>query len=498
VTLENHVIHLEGGRMAADTPRAVVQRIARDAATRCGPGGIVLHFHGGLVDHAAGVAIARRLAPVYRDAAGAYPVFFVWESGLLETLQNNLAEIAREKFFRMVWKRIAGIVMRKFRSEPGQRTGLGLPPVDASSLADAIDAALDRGAEDALPVSEPAPPVMLEELTSVEKLSLEQELAVDAELTLEIEQVSAGLRLPDEVEADRRARSARVPGSTRTLMDPDALAHLVDRPTPGARGLVTVAKLIEAVVSVAAGVIRRFLDGRDHGFHATVVEEILRELYLANAGGAVWGWMKGDTQDAFRDDATVYGGTAFLEALRDAVDPNNPPRITLVGHSTGAVFISEFLDKAAGILPPAQPYDVVFLAPAATCERTAATLQAHHERIRGFRMFTMTDAYEREDRLVPVLYPHSLLYFVSGVVEGSADTPIVGMHRFYDDVEYPDGAFPSVRIVRDFVRGGAGRAVWAVTVDGPAGQRSASQRHVDFDDDEVTLQSVAHLLEAGF
>ena len=36
-------------------------------------------------------------------------------------------------------------------------------------------------------------------------------------------------------------------------------------------------------------------------------------------------------------------------------------------------------------------------------------------------MFTMTDENEKKDRLVPVIYPHSLLYLVSGVVEPEVD-----------------------------------------------------------------------------
>ena len=50
-----------------------------------------------------------------------------------------------------------------------------------------------------------------------------------------------------------------------------------------------------------------------------------------------------------------------------------------------------------------------------------------------FRMFTMTDDAERKDGLLPVVYPRSLLYFVSGLLEtgpdgkGEPGDPLVGL-----------------------------------------------------------------------
>src|SRR5687767_6525247 len=60
---------------------------------------LVVHVHGGLVSESRALAGAERLLPIYREA-GAYPIFLVWESGLLETLRNNLGDIAADKLFR--------------------------------------------------------------------------------------------------------------------------------------------------------------------------------------------------------------------------------------------------------------------------------------------------------------------------------------------------------------------------------------------------------------
>jgi hypothetical protein len=214
-------------------------------------------------------------------------------------------------------------------------------------------------------------------------------------------------------------------------------------------------------------------------------------------GEFIWNTMKKDTADAFQDDGNVYGGRALLEALANNIDASDVPQISLIGHSTGAIYISKFLDLASVLLPSTQKYKVVFLAPASTCELTAETLTVHDDLISKFRMFTMTDGYEKQDQLVKILYPHSLLYFVSGVVEGGFDVPLVGMERYYHPGSYPKPSFPAVDTVRNYVASDPNRSVWSVNTTGVDGHRSASEKHGDFDNDSETLDSIATFLVCG-
>lgn len=498
MNVHDHVIHVENGKLASDTPVATVDGIV-DRALAHGGKGIVVHFHGGLVSYDKGLATATKLHAEYLDA-DAYPIFFVWESGLVETVVNNLGQIGDEQFFKLAWKRLANIALRKAGQSIGQRAAGTLPAVDDLDVQAAIDAAVTTHDDAPLVASEPTIGDDVEELTEVEQFMLEQELTRDLELTLTIQQISNGLRTPTEVEADRTARSGTIRGSTETLMDPEVLDELVERPDPAERGFVTTVMMIKKVVSIGASVINRFVQHRDHGFHATVVEELLRGLYLANVGGVVWNQMKLDTADAFGDDEQAHAGTALLAALRDRIDPHDPPKITLIGHSTGAVYISELLGKADTVLPPSIRFGVVFEAPASTFEKASATVEQHAARISGFRMFCMDEERELDDRLVPVIYPHSLLYFVSGVVEPDADTPIIGMQRFHDRTDYPDGDYPEVGPARDFIAQSADRAAWSITdAQAPEGQRTAATKHGAFDDeDPATLASVKHIIENGF
>jgi pimeloyl-ACP methyl ester carboxylesterase len=497
VPVDEHVVHLEGGRLAADTPAAAVDQLVTRAIDH-GGNGIVIHFHGGLVSYARGIATAETLHREYL-AADAYPVFFVWESGVTETIVNNLGSVAKEAFFKLAWKRLTDIVLRKFGQTDEQRAGGALPPVDDEAVQAAIDRALDEEDPADLRATEPAvAPVA--ELTPAEEFLLEQELFLDPELRAEIQRISNALLTPEEVEQDVAARSGTVRGSTETLMDPAALSTLVDRPDPAERGVLEVAAMIRKLVSIGAKVIKRFAAGRDHGFHATIVEEILRALYAANVGGILWGQMKRDTADAFGGDPDAHGGDAFLAALNDRIDPADPPRIVLVGHSAGAIFVSRFIARADDLLPPAVVFDVVLEAPAATFAVAAKTISEHEGRIDGFRMFSMDDERERADSLVPFLYPHSLLYFVSGVVEDEVDMPLLGMERFHDPDDFPAAAHPDLATVRSFLARSADRAVWAVTArDSPPGLRTEARKHGDFDDrDPATLGSVKHIIRTGF
>lgn len=493
--MNEHIVHMENGRLASDTPASHVHQIVREAIKHPEGGGVVIHFHGGLVNEANARGIAENLTPIYMKA-GAYPIFPVWESGLLETLQNNLAEVAREEFFRKVMKLVRRSVKRKFRQDSGQRGSGVLPAIDTTSDDESIEQALVNGDITLLPVDD-APPDDLTLVTSDERLALELELGQDPDLGGLVDEILATLRDPDDVSRDQGARAiAPVVASTATLVDPIVLNRLTESDDASSRGLVSTLRVVKAVVKIAVRVIMRFVTKRDHGLHATVVEEILREFYLANIGGKIWEAMKQDTADSFGLNPEVHGGTALLTQLA-AQGPADGAKITLVGHSTGAVYISHFLAAADTIMPVAWKCNVIFLAPASTCDLMAETLTRYSHRIGHFRMFTMTDHYEKQDKLVPVLYPHSLLYFVSGVVESQTDMPIVGMERYYDFDHYEPGDFPKVDIVRRYIEESATKAVWSVT-DSGEGRRSSAASHGKFDEDLDTIASVQHILREGF
>ena len=489
----NHCLDLKNGAFNATGPAELTglfQTLAADPQRER----LVVHFHGGLVSAAnAATSIDTTLLSLYRQA-GAYPVFFVWHSGALEVIQHNLAEIFREKIYQRLLARVLQFVEAKLRQQPGERGGRlelqdefeFIDPLRQAGPTEVPLARLDtrRLAADA-------------ELTDIEADQFRETLEQDVIIPPEAAAIAAGLRSPAEIERDRASRSPTVPGSRHSLMSPEALRDLqpVD---PAERGLVSTSAIITGAGRVLGRVIKRLAQGRGHGVYTTCVEELLREFYLANAGRQVWTWMKEDTADAFGDDPGRYGGTAFLEQLKAAWQPGQ--QITLVGHSTGAIYICHLLAHAAQRLPPEIKFDVVFLAPACDFRLWADTLALHGDRIRHFRQFGMSDALEAQDRLVPQVpvYPRSLLYLVSGLLEDEPDQPIVGMERYYTD-QPPYDRYREIELVRRFAAGAARpRLVWAETDAGP-GRRSQGTSHGAFDDeDPATLASLQYLIREGF
>jgi hypothetical protein len=345
-----------------------------------------------------------------------------------------------------------------------------------------------------------------------------KQLLGDSDLQIEAARIAQGLRSPEEVSQDAASASRGEPlqGSTQTLMSPEVIDEMRPRPgmDEGVRGFVTAAAALKRIavgaVRVLAEATRRFAERRDHGIQATIVEELLREFYVANIGKAVWSEMKKDTARAFGDDGNRFGGTAFLQRVQQLRAAGAAvPRVMLVGHSTGAACICQFLKYADALLPPAVRFDTLFLAPACDFHLMATTLHEHERRIGNFRMFAMQDATERKDLLLDVpqlnavpfvkkLYPGSLLYFVSGVLENESDWPIVGMQRFgTGEHPFQSGAFPEIDDVRAYLGGIKNSGVWSV-VNGPDGSSSAAEHHADFHTDPATLKSLAHILQAGF
>lgn len=365
------------------------QKLADDKAEK-----LVVHFHGGNVSRDEGMAIAGRLADAYRDA-GAYPVFFVWNSSIAEILSDT-----REKLFRPLTQQLAGIF-----SWSALRSFFASQP--------------------------------------------------------------------------------------RGLLYRAAFASY---------------RAMCALYRIA----RRFLSGRSHGIRATIVEELLRAFFVAEFGFAVWYTMKREIVDAFKDDANTCGGTAFLLGLQGLLEKKPGLRIILVAHSGGAIYACHFLENAAKHIPDAK-FDVIFLAAAVTCELFDETFRKHRDRIRRFRSFALQDSVECGDRLFEVrsfkdrllnfIYPRSLLYFMSGVCEHEdrdrrdiGDVPLLGMQRYYEKPRvYRDRDIETLRaFMRDPQSG-----VWSIANGGP-GLGCSTAKHIGFDEDQVTVASLKHIIRNDF
>ncbi len=437
---------------------------------------LVLHFHGGLVDEAAAEEIAARLLPVYRDRGGGYPLFTIWQAGLGETLRNNWREIVAEDVFPRLVERITQFIWGKLDRAPGEK-GARLALPSRFAVEDEIRVA--ETGEEPLAGREAEAANIDPDLTPAEQAQFEELLRTDTVLTQAADRLVAGeaVELAPELEKEAaRARAARAPEE---------------------RGLIETGMLIRAGLRVLTRTLGRLRGKRDHGIYTTIVEETARELRGDLVGGIVWKHMKKDTADSFAGPADSFGGSALLEEIGRLHADGLRPRIILVGHSTGAVYICHLLNAAAARLPQEVRFEVVFLAPACTFALMDETVQRAGERVAAFRSFGMEDRLEKKDHLFPPFYLRSLLYFVSGVVESEVDLPLVGMRRYHSGEEpFTRDAFPEIANVLDFAARFPAPWLWSKKDLGP-GLKTEAEKHGDFDNDPATLDSVAQIVAAG-
>lgn len=532
----DHHIHLENGQFAETTAEDLAR--AFDKLEKATPAnGIVIHFHGGLNSRDVALKTATVLKPKYEEA-DAYPLFFIWESGFGETVRNNLRDITQEPFFRQLIAKLAGYLARKLRIQlqpnwlgetagfrpeafgtPEELVGETIQPVMVSeSTAESLVQQWFRRTEG----NQSEDPLLPPSASSAGKILFEGEIS-EEELAEIFERDSSFQsnyqHLANRANAEEAVTHVMAESTTGmragdTHLDPRAKQELFG--STAAEGLDPVSELsfsgaywAAKVAKVGAAIgwrtIDRFRNQRDHGFLTTLIEETLRQLYADAIGRSFfWNQMKKDTVDAMGDDPSRHGGTALLKQLIELHDrTGHVPRITLVGHSAGAIFVANFLLAAHRELPADVKFDVILLAPAVDTELFHQAMQT--KRVAAIRMFAMSDELECRDALLAStssvlrwVYPKSLLYFVSGLLESEVDRPLLGMQRFYDTQVFPDSKFPELGQARSMLVPYPDRLVWSID-QGEPGRRSASTRHGDFDrEDSETLGSVLHIIQHGF
>lgn len=426
---------------------------------------LTIHFHGGLVDEGAGLAIARKMAPVY-EAAGSHPVTFVWETGLVETITRNLTKIHNTKLFQ----KLVVYVLREVAKQLGGGIG-GKGPGERMTLSE-----------------------VEKELTRIDKFDRFDPGArgtarVMAEVDVEEARGDIALGLRETMDADGFPEFVESGEAETEYLAP----HIGQQGIGQSKGLVSLSVFVKLLTKVAYASILRFVRGRDHGLYPTVVEEILRELWvwsgMKDAAAAMWA----ANQVPVNDDSHV--GTYFLDKLTAYQQANPGLVVDLVGHSAGSIAICHMFRAAAQRASQLSLRNVVFLAPACTSELFHMEVVSHPQRFAAFRMFTMADAFESKDQLVTGIYTRSLLYFISGVLEREADVPLAGLARNLS-AEKPYDAPELLRIATWLNEAGRNRLILSVTSGTAAGLISASTTHGDFDDDFPTLESLKVIISA--
>ncbi len=445
---------------ARSTPQSVDEIAARVRQT--GARKVALHFHGGLVDETAGLEIAARMERVYADA-GTYGITVVWETGLLETVRDNLESLNSTALFN----KVVNYAIRQVAKRVGLETAVGARGSDAP-LTEAEVAAARAADAELVPVPTGARgPGQVRDEADIDEAEIEAELELELAADLEAQEAFAAA---DELQEDATAR-----------------------------GIISSVTAARTIARIVVRTLRRFLAHRDHGVIPTVVEETLRAVYLANLGAWAWSRMKSKAEAMFQPNPGAIGvdshaGTYLLATIA-ALQAELDLAVDLVGHSAGSIAIAHLLTTATERHPELRMRHVVLLAPAATTEVFASGILAHQERFQKLRVFTMEDALEARDRLVSGVYPRSLLYFISGVLEPpDDDATLVGLARDIGGQAPYDGE--PLRLIHEYLAA-SDRLVFSKSPAGAAaGMQTAAVHHGDFDDDALTLESLATIVGA--
>lgn len=461
---------------------------------------IVLHFHGGLVQR--DTAIKNSIATKsFYDTYGAFSIFPIWRTGILETLGDVWVEIAKESLFQILIDRVSGWAHGQILNVVGcDRAGIPERTLATVTVPTMIESGnngdFSKEFLQGVDVKELKGKDL--KLFEIEEEAIKAELTKDTNLKLEIDAILAGAGKP--VDPDTRDLDGINPQKPKeSIADRAVLEQLAEDANARSLGLGTALKVLDIVKEV----LKRFMEGRDHGLHATVVEEVLRAFYLGSIGTTVWEDMKNDAAAAF-NGGDEWAGTAILDEI--ARVPKEQ-RIMLLGHSAGAIFISEMMKKA-GAGP--RPFEIVFIAPAVRTKVFVDGVVKNQAAVSHFRMYSMSDENEKKDFLIrglpvvgdlPWFYPRSLLYLISGILEQDAvDADVLGLQRFNQPNCWNAGN-QFVKAAKEFCAAGTDRICWSVTSGDNNKLQTNSLSHGGFatpGDDNLTMVSIGHVLKTGW
>ncbi len=402
---------------------------------------LCVFFHGGLVSREAALTTAHDLVKDY-VGAGAYPLFFIWNSDLITVIRSWMHEVGSNAAFIDLASDGVQAVGAKMNLALGLRPDKGLPASPPTSLKDVAKAA----------------------------------------------------KTFDRTWAKRSGQHL---GVTQGELD-DFAKRLLEAWKFLPKGKRRLTKtLLRGHHNPLSRIIERFNAHRDHDLYTTIVEELLLAIFgddEDNPAVKAWNSMKVFIDHAFKPNAKMYGGTAFLKGLFDVWKPDM--RLTLIGHSAGSIYIQRLLEALAQApdKPASIKAEVVFLAPAISFERMAAGLESVRPFISRFRMFGLNSAREAGYPEVPG-YDKSLLYLVSALCEQDplSDKPLVGMERYWSGTK--PYVLPEIKPISDWVP--IEQREWSPS-DERDGYRTNADRHGGFPEDPLTKQSMKYILENGF
>lgn len=472
-----------------------------------------LHLHGGLVTEENGLQTAKAWSGSPPAGIGLtqpwQQAFVIWRTGVLETVQANWQDLFdNDHLYNALLKRLIEFISKKIGipGADGRATG----KTAALSRSEIVQKLKAKPAGD--PFAQELSPVL--DATSISRAANIGQRQTEAELADEFEAfLRADTEFNDSIASISASINSRAVGRGARAATPEEhkraatmLERLNDEVSEPLRAKAPTGEagrstafgvgvyFLKHAASIVIRVIRRLRTGRDHGFYATIVEELARQLYGDRIGATIWGMMKKDAEDHFQPGRL---GAELLAAIPDGC------RVVVTGHSAGSIWAAELI-KAIASQKRNIKLDLILLAPAVRMDLFAAAIKAGGSNIERCRIFTMRDDLERADVLLGAgtgyLYPSSLLYLVSGLFEkvgadAMIDAPLLGLERFLNGAQPWLKEMDQISAINDvvsFFQAPGHDIVYSKSLDNAlSGSRSRATSHGDFDNEHLTLESVA-------
>lgn len=425
---------------------------------------LLLYFHGGLVSEEVGKESCEDFLTAYQGYKGHYCVGLFYETGFTEALPKTIVKTFNESLrFRTIWNWVARYLGAKFQAPSFKKIG----EFDPSEMID------------------------LEDFT----ISQEELEYVGNQFTQDLEQHFDERDLSYEVE--------EFPDSVYDEFDNLDIDHYL----PLEPGESSSNKEVKSILlrrlfyKVLWRIFLRHRRNRDHYIHATITEEIARVMGLSAFGTRMWNVMKEQAEQMWRSNAGRQGRDQYVgRYLLDRLNQDLPEvGISVIAHSAGSVVTAHMAQVIHQNQMPLKLNKLFFLAPAISMERFNELLEDAHSVIAKMYIYTMTDAYEYDDNLIDVsglqwIYPASLLYLISGILEGSklddADELILGLERNLKPFSQYRSFTKHLECMELLERLNTEIIYSRTAADAPEGYRSHAIDHGFFDNDPITKESI--------
>lgn len=316
---------------------------------------VLMHIHGGLVEHDVAIDIAHRLSQTHRTPGAHYladseavQLYLIWPADIVTALKDIVADSV---FYKIV-KAVAGWF------NPPAKNGVKGGQIGKSQ---ADEDSLDTYYQQILP----------------------DEIALNEEETSPLLKTVPGETIQADGTDVRTAKMAE-------------------------KDIISVLTVTRIAVNATRAILNRINTNPDpYEFEAMVREEVLNASALGPVGKRIWTQMK-----ATAVEHATGGFQTFLQEVYEACQ-----NLTLVGHSTGANIITALLPTLKTSAPEPKKLNVVFLAPAVTINTFIENIAAFQTHIQPpLRIYAMTPGDENADTTVP-FYIGSLLQLVNFVFE---------------------------------------------------------------------------------